>query len=922
MGRRYLILAGSLLAACALALGGCSGDPEQSLDKAMSLRVKGDNAAAALELRSALSDHPRNHELLFVAGEVLADLGELADAELLLRRSIEYGHPAADVRPVLARVLLDLERYSEALRVLKAQSQPESAKESRLALLRGRAQLGLGALSEAQAEFSLSQNMQPSAAAKLGLARVAMAEKDRLTSARLIAEVLGSDPKNLDALVLRAEEQQMDGRLDESAATYREAISLHQHGASALVGLATLELTRDRIEEALPPLKQAEKLAPQSPRTRFAKALLAYKQKRNGAAVAELQLILRAVPNDAQSLLLLGAAQYADGKYEQAQTALAEYLQRSPGDSTALRTLGATLLAKGQPHLVVNVLAPHVASTQDVGVLAIAAEAHRQMRQFKQARALLQRAIKLAPENADLITSLALTDLESGAREQVLAGLEKAIARRPPDTRADEALIMVLLGQKQFDRAAKVASALAQRLPESSSTYVLQGAVLLAKKDWAGAREGLERALQIDPTNLHAVEALADVDAAEGKPDGRRERLEAILKKDPRHLGALLALAQLDLAQGRQAQGIAAIRRALAEHPHSGNALLMLADTQFRHGEVEEAIVSARQAYQLHPFDARAIAVLGEAQMAAGDKQGAILTLSKLHKLHPEDVASYLRLAAAYLRAGDNKAAAATALRALAKAPQDLGALAMLADIYLQAGDLERAQALGSRTQREQPTAALGYRIEGDVLLGRKEYAHALDVYKKAAALQTTGALLVKMHQAQNAGRPGSADDNALRAWIAKNPDDVDTRFYLADAMSRGGRYREASDEYLQVLKRLPNSARALNNLAWALHASGDKRALQYAKQAVVLFPSSAAAVDTLGWILLEQGSLNESVAALLKAVSLDGDNPEIRYHLIQALLKAGDDRQAKAELDMLLRINKPFPQLPEARALALRLGL
>src|SRR5262249_6891155 len=175
-----------------------------------------------------------------------------------------------------------------------------------------------------------------------------------------------------------------------------------------------------------------------------------------------------------------------------------------------------------------------------------------------------------------------------------------------------------------------------------------------------------------------------------------------------------------------------------------------------------------------------------------------ILTLSRLQKLHPEDVASYLRLAAAHLRAGDNKAAAATALRVLAKAPQDLGALAMLADIYLQSGDLERAQALGSRTQREQPTAALGYRIEGDVLLARKEDAQALEVYTKAAALQTSGALLVKMHQAQNADRPGAGNDSALRAWIAKNPEDVDTRFYLADAMSRAGRYREASDEYLQ----------------------------------------------------------------------------------------------------------------------------
>ena len=56
-------------------------------------------------------------------------------------------------------------------------------------------------------------------------------------------------------------------------------------------------------------------------------------------------------------------------------------------------------------------------------------------------------------------------------------------------------------------------------------------------------------------------------------------------------------------------------------------------------------------------------------------------------------------------------------------------------------------------------------------------------------------------------------------------------------------------------------------------------------------------------------------------AFALDGENPEIRYHLVQALVKIGDNDRAKAELDTLLRSNKPFPQLGEARSLAARLG-
>ena len=170
---------------------------------------------------------------------------------------------------------------------------------------------------------------------------------------------------------------------------------------------------------------------------------------------------------------------------------------------------------------------------------------------------------------------------------------------------------MMLLGQQEIDRAQRAADALEQRLPKSPDTYTLKGAILLVKKDNAKARENFERALQLQPTHFPAAEALADLDAREGKPDARRRRMEAILKADAHHLGALLALAKLDLAEGRQAQGIAAIRRAISEHPESINALLMLAEVQLRAGQAAEAVISARQAHDLHPFDTRATILLG-----------------------------------------------------------------------------------------------------------------------------------------------------------------------------------------------------------------------------------------------------------------------------------------------------------------------
>lgn len=911
----------SALTCLAVGLTGCTQDMGKAIERAKAARAKGDNATAEIELRTALADHPKDAAGLFLVGQVLAEMGNLLLAENSLTRALEYGYPAPEVLPVLGRVLLELEKFPEALQVLGQAIKPDAPTLPEIAVLRGRAHLAMGSLAEATTQFRVAENIRPVPGAKLGLAQVSMAENDLPTAEKLINEVIAADPKNVDAYMLRADLLRVLGRMDEALASFRQAVTLEPSNTAALFALATLEVAAERFDAARPLLERGERLAPHSPKLHFAKALLAYKQKRNRESIAELQKLAKMIPEHYPGLLLAGMAQYADGKYDQAQNALGSYLQRFPGDLAARRMLGATLLAKGQPHLTMNVFQPVLALTQDVGILAVAAEATRLMGRLGDSRSLLQRAIALDPKNAGLRTNLALTDMASGARQRAIAGLETAISLTPPDTRADEALIMMLLGAKQIERAEKVSAALEQRLPKAATTYMLRGAVQLVKKDLVNARASMELALKMDPGHLNAAEALADIDAMEKKPDSRRQRLEAIIKHDPHHFGALLALAKLELAQGRHSEGVSAIRRALAEHPQSINALLMLADAQFRQGQVAEAQISARQAHQLHPNDTRAIAILAEAQLAGGDKAGAIVTLAKLTALQPQVVSGYLRLASAYIAVGDMINAKSTVLSALKQEPKDAGARALLADIYLQTGQLAEASSLGLQVQREQPQSALGYRIEGDVLLARKDYARAGEAFKKAAAIQMNGALVVRMHQAQRAGGSGTANDGPVRAWVAKHPEDTETRFYLADVLNETGRYKEAAEIYTEVLKREPNSGRALNNLAWALHAAGDRRSLEYARQAVQLYPNSAEAVDTLGWILVQQGNHSEGVPNLLKAVTLDANNPEIRYHLVEALMKIGDTRRAKIELKTLLSSNKPFPQMAEARALAARLG-
>ena len=128
-------------------------------------------------------------------------------------------------------------------------------------------------------------------------------------------------------------------------------------------------------------------------------------------------------------------------------------------------------------------------------------------------------------------------------------------------------------------------------------------------------------------------------------------------------------------------------------------------------------------------------------------------------------------------------------------------------------------------------------------------------------------------------------------------------------------RYPEAVRELNVVLKQKPNDPVALNNLAWAYQATGDKRALETAQKAFTVAPNPAAA-DTLGWILVSQGDPAKALPLLQQAVAQLPNEPGARYHLAVALKDLNRRDEAAATLRPLLDNPNPFDDKQAARQL------
>ena len=505
--------------------------------------------------------------------------------------------------------------------------------------------------------------------------------------------------------------------------------------------------------------------------------------------------------------------------------------------------------------------------------------------------------------------------------QQGVTELESAVALNPGDSRADHLLIMTLIAQNETEKALQAVQALEKRRPDKPDTHFLKGAVYRAKQDWASARASFEHALKLQPVYFPAAASLAQLDMRDNKPDAARGRMEAILKHDARNLDAMLLLARMELEAGHRAEAIAWLRKAVAEHPQSMQSYLMLAQVQLQSGQSSDAVTVARQARDMNPKDPRVVEVLGNAQMASGDAGGAISSFTSLTTMLPNSVQAQLKLADAYAANGDFRDANAVVRRALQLNPENLDAKAALVEILLRTKRYPEAIELAQQMQKQDPKRAQGYILEGEVWMIQQEYARAASAYEKADALQPNGLLRVRLHQAQSRLGKGAAAEAGLLEWIKTHPEDVDTRLYLAELENKAGRYKAAAEHYQALLKLDPKDVRALNNLAWALQQDGDPKAVDYAQQAFQLKPNDAVVADTLGWALVSQGNLYEGLQIMAKAVSLDTENPEIRYHLVQALARAGDTSRARGELKTLLASGKKFAQLEEARALLQRLG-
>ena len=903
-------------------LGGCDRIGIHSdgdyLERARAFEAKGDYTSAILEVKNALQKNPQNAEARLLLADALIHVGSGAEAEIALKQAADNGADEQAVALAIGRAILlqgDFKRVLADVAVLPTSTPAQAA---RILAIRGDAFLEMGRFDDATKTFAQALTNEPELTeALVGQARIALAGRHYDEAQALLKRVLDRSPSDLSAMIVRGDIAKARGDFAQAAAQYQKVLELDANNLIALVDLASLEMAAGRFDEAAKHIATIRRFPGAEVMSLYLQAFLDFR-KQNFAAVREpIQKVLAVAPNHLPSIVLAGVNEFALNSNEQAEKFLRQALSVSPNIIIAKRVLIATLLRTGQiPQALDLVKVAVIQTPDDAALMTLAGETYMRAGDFASASKYLAKATALDPKNSAARTQLGISRLAAGDNAAALSDLEAAVQTDQQDYKPDMLMVVAYMNQKDFPNAAKAIDALEQKQPKNPIPYNFRGGLLLATKDVPGARAAFQKALDLDPTYVPAAINLARLDVADKKPDVAMKRFTTILDKDPTRTDASLALVELQrAAKAPPAEIVATLDRAIKADPKAVKPLVLMAQQQMAL-DPTRALDAAKKAAALSPNSPEVLDALGAAQLATGEERGALTTYTKLVDVSPRSAVAMFRLASLL----NNNANPAAATRLLQKAleiqPDYLEAQAALVSLQLSAGSIGDALKLARRVETSKPQSPFGFLLEGDALMASKAYAKAAAAYEKAYALNRSGGLAIKVHAAYSAAGQGAAGEARLQDWLKQAPDDTSVRYYLASAAATRRDYRTAIEQYETILRKEPDNAVVLNDLAAAYDQAKDPRALQTAEAAHKSRPDEAPINDTLGWMLVQRGEVPRGLQLLRDAARTAPQVIEIRMHLVQALLKTGDKDAARTELEAIVNRRENFPQRMEAEKL------
>lgn len=931
---RFALLVVAMAAAAALAqdaLAATDAKASRYYEDALVRFEKKDLAGAIIQLKNSLQIDKNQLPVQLLLGKALFANGEAIAAEVAFVEALRLGVNRAEVVIPMAETYVALGKQNQLLSeaTFNPAGLPTDIRR-RMILIRASASADIGDFRGALNLIEEARALDPRAADSF-LAEVPIRIRGgQLREAETAADrALALAPNSADAAYQKGAVLHQRGALQEALSLYGRAVKADANHAEARIARTGINVDIGKLTDASADLAELRKISPLDPRAAYLRALLAERDRRTTdvtAALREVTELLDPVPPEfvryrPQLLLLNGLAHLGLNEPGKAKPLL-EAVQRAQGTTPASKLLGQIYLSDSESGKAVSVLEAYLRMYPgDYQAVNLLAAAHMAEGRDARAASLMQEALT-ARDTPETRATLGLSLANLGRADDAMVHLEAAFNKDNGLIPAGTALVGLYLKRNQAAKAVPVAEAMIRRHPDSAGLSNLLGLAQSSAGNVVGARAAFEKALQINARFEPAQLNIARLDTAAKAFEAAEQRLGVILRHNDRNAEALYEMAVLSERRGRKAEIVGWLEKAAKnEDPKQVRAALSLVELHLAEQRPQQALEAAKAASTKSPSNPETQIALARAQIASSDLSGARQTLTGATRMAEYDAPTLTRIAALQLAGGHLQDAAYSLDKAQQGNPDYLPTQALLNNLDLRQGNFAAAEARARKVTDKHPKLAFGYLMRGDIAVFRRQPAAAQEAYRRAHQAQPSSTTLLKLFSVlagQDNGRPAV---QLAEQWLKANPKDATVTRELAGIKARARDFGGARRAYEALLALHPDDTEAMNNLANVLHRLKDPGALKMAEAALAKAPGDPNVIDTIGWILLQAGQTDRALQFLRDARLRAPDNPEIRYHLAEALARTNRRAEAREEVEQALKSARPFAQRADAEALRSRLN-
>ncbi|MBU6413570.1 MAG: tetratricopeptide repeat protein [Planctomycetes bacterium] len=467
-----------------------------------------------------------------------------------------------------------------------------------------------------------------------------------------------------------------------------------------------------------------------------------------------------------------------------------------------------------------------------------------------------------------------------------LAGAQSLLVaynQQTEDTNADALwlLAQIHIRTNNQGEASRLLEKVVTLQPGNLTALNAQADIKARLRDLDGAEDIYQRVLQMDPKNAMALRGMEGINADRGNVN--------VDQKDP--LLKAISEAQRAFKDGKEAEGMAALNRAVVESKYDPRVLQPLLARYGMANDLATAKELIEKAKVARPNDARIKALEIGLNERDPMKAGLIL-INEDPMLAPIEKAMGRH---ALYKQYDKKEEAAKALEE-ARAVDANDARVIEADFLnaIDGKDLAKARELAARAERENLDKVQGKTFIARVLFADGKIADALTMMQQAATAGTLGPEVWKIYARMQlqAGRAADSIPSYQRA-LEMRPDDPPTIVEMITVLRSIGRVEDALKEARQRERLSAGNAQFVTMMMDLEGQVGDKnKALEYRLKLLGREPENLTnryAVALLRMDLMQFAEARTVIDGLVKDdPGLDSLVLDARWHLDQGDFAAG----------------------------------